>query len=405
MLNNQLMISPELPSDENLRQKAVEKYQLLDTISEESYDNITSLMAYVCDVPISLITLLDNDRNFLKSHYGLDINEHPREFSFCGHAINSEDEIMIVEDTREDKRFKDNPLVAEMNAIFYAGVPLVDPLGFKLGAICVYDIRPRKLNEDQIKALKSMSKQVMNLFVQRYKNFELMRLQEQLVGRNEELKMFATTVSHDLKSPLTNISSLTEMLEGESKGKLSEEAQVYLEHLKSSSNQLKRYVDGMLDFYKSEELVHHKIEKVAVETLMQDLQELTISDSSAQLDFECNSKSIQINRAAIMQILLNLVVNGLKYNSKQERLITIGITANKGLNTFEVTDNGDGMPEDFLDKAFDLFSTSGLEDRKGRLGTGIGLATVKKLVVSLGGTIEVTSNPNQGTTFTFTALN
>ncbi|UXX78900.1 ATP-binding protein [Reichenbachiella carrageenanivorans] len=399
------MIEPELPSNEKFRQKAVEKYQLLDTIPEESYDNITSLMAYICQTPISLITLLDHDRNFLKSHHGVDVSESPRSISFCGHAINAVEDITIIEDARQDKRFVDNPLVTEMQAVFYAGVPLVDPSGFKLGTLCVYDHKPRKLNADQLKAMKAMSKQVINLFDQRYKNLQLMRLQEQLIGRNMELKKFAATVSHDLKSPLANISSLTDLLEGESKGKLTEDAQSYLVHLRSSSNQLRRYVDGILEFYHSEELLHHKSEKVSVADLMTDLKEITITKSASNLTYESNVDTIAVNRAAIMQIMLNLIVNGLKYNTKAERKVHISIVGKEELNTFIVSDNGDGMPEKFIARAFDLFAVSGMKDRRGELGTGIGLATVKKLVESLGGSIKVTSKEKEGTTFTFYTTN
>lgn len=399
------MIPPELPGNESLRQKAVEKYQLLDTIPEESYDNITALMAYICDVPISLITLLDQDRNFLKSHHGVELSESPREISFCGHAINSDEEITIIEDAREDERFDGNPLVTDFQAIFYAGVPLVDPSGFKLGTICVYDHKPRKLNKEQIKALKAMSKQVVNLFDQRYKNLQLTRLQEQLMGRNKELKKFAATVSHDLKSPLANISALTDMIEDESKGQLSGEAQLYLTHLRSSSDQLRRYIDGMLEFYKSDELVHHKVEKIAVKDLMTDLEKMAFTEPMATLKYECDAKHIRVNRAAIMQILLNLVVNGLKYNSKPERLISIKIKVDKLANHFEVRDNGDGMPQEFVNKAFDLFAIAGKKDRRGELGTGVGLATVKKLVENLGGIIAVDSKPDEGTTFTFDVFN
>ncbi len=108
---------PEFPANEKKRQAAVDKYQLLDTLPEDQYDDITSLMSYICDAPISLITLLDKERNFLKSHHGVPFNESPREISFCGHAINSEDPITIIEDARVDNRFFDNPLVTDYNAI------------------------------------------------------------------------------------------------------------------------------------------------------------------------------------------------------------------------------------------------------------------------------------------------
>ncbi|MEP1855902.1 GAF domain-containing protein, partial [Nonlabens ulvanivorans] len=185
------MIAPPIPKDEIQRQAAVEKYKLLDTMPEENYDNITSIISSICEAPISLITLVDKDRNFLKSRQGVDLSESPRDISFCGHAIVSEEDIMIVPDAREDERFKDNPLVEGLKAIFYAGVPLVDVNGYKLGTLCVYDHKPRVLTGHQISALKAMAKQVMSLFEERFKTFELDRLGNILKERNDELKDFA----------------------------------------------------------------------------------------------------------------------------------------------------------------------------------------------------------------------
>ena len=108
-LNN--VISPKFPENENERLNAVKQYGLLDTLAEKDFDNITNLIATLCEVPISLITLLDTDRNFLKSHHGIPFNESPREISFCGHAILSNDDIFVIEDARLDERFHDNPLV------------------------------------------------------------------------------------------------------------------------------------------------------------------------------------------------------------------------------------------------------------------------------------------------------
>ncbi|RKM93845.1 GAF domain-containing protein, partial [Aquimarina sp. BL5] len=240
------MIAPVLPKNEKYRQIALEKYGLLDTLPEESYDNITSIISYICDVPISLIALIDKDRNFLKSHYGVPFNESPREISFCGHAINSDDPLTIITDSRKDERFKGNPLVDEHQAIFYAGAQLIDSDGFKLGTLCVYDTKPRELTSEQKDALLAMSKQVVNLFEQRYQNLRLTQLSDKLEKRNEDLKKFASVVSHDLKSPLANIISLTELLEDGNKDKLNEESLQYLEYLKTSSYSLRDYIDGIL---------------------------------------------------------------------------------------------------------------------------------------------------------------
>lgn len=167
------MIAPKLPDNEKERQLEVEKYQILDTLPEESFDSITALMAYICDAPISLVTLLDGDRNFLKSHHGVPFNESPRDISFCGHAINSQHHVTIVEDSRKDERFHDNPLVTEHQAVFYAGATLTNPNGYKLGTLCVYDTKPRKLSDKQLDALTTLAKQVSYLFEQRYQNIKL----------------------------------------------------------------------------------------------------------------------------------------------------------------------------------------------------------------------------------------
>lgn len=158
------MISPQLPSNETQRLAEVKKYDLLDTLPEEQYDNLTSLVASICDTPISLITLMDFDRNFLKSHFGVDLTESPRDISFCGHAILDEKDVFIIEDAREDIRFHDNPLIEENGVVFYAGAPLINELGYALGTVCVYDIKPRKLTDKQINLLKLMAKQVVSLF-------------------------------------------------------------------------------------------------------------------------------------------------------------------------------------------------------------------------------------------------
>ncbi|MCW8980343.1 MAG: ATPase, partial [Altibacter sp.] len=107
------MISPKAPYNEAERLAELHSYNLLDTLPEVDYDNITALIASICDVPISLVTLLDKDRNFLKSHFGLDIQESPRDISFCGHAILNDNDLFIVEDARKDERFYDNPIIEE----------------------------------------------------------------------------------------------------------------------------------------------------------------------------------------------------------------------------------------------------------------------------------------------------
>ncbi|AUC83673.1 GAF domain-containing sensor histidine kinase [Lacinutrix sp. Bg11-31] len=395
------MIEAPTPNNEIERQRAVESYNLLDSFPEDSYDNITEIICYIAKAPISLITLLDNDRNYIKSNCGFPLNESPRNISFCGHAIQSEDEIMIVEDARKEKRFHDNPLVKNHNAIFYAGVPLVNPKGYKLGTLCVYDHEPRQLDEAQKKALIAMSKQVVRLFEQHKQNKTLKDIKNKLEKRNLELDKFASIVSHDLKSPLANIISLTELLEQENEGKLNADSKTYLNYLKSSSSSLKDYIDGILLYYKNDLLHSFKKESLTFNTLILEAKKIAIPKNDIKLEYSENIENININKPVALQILVNLITNAIKYNDKNTTEIMIGFETSSSHYLFSIKDNGNGIPVDKLNSIFDLFTTLGQKDKDGNLGTGIGLATVKKLVENQGGDISVTSTEGVGSTFSF----
>lgn len=158
------MQKPIIPENEMARLSALKEYNLLDTLPEKDFDDITMLASHICDTPISTITLIDTNRQFFKSHHGLTNNETPRDYAFCAHAINDPDKIFIVSDSTKDQRFFDNPLVTgEPKVIFYAGIPLVTTDGFSLGTLCVIDNKPRNLSEAQLNALKALSNQVMRL--------------------------------------------------------------------------------------------------------------------------------------------------------------------------------------------------------------------------------------------------
>lgn len=153
-----------LPADEEQRLIALYEYKILDTPYEDIFDIVTKLAASICDTPISLISLVDRDRQWLKSTKGLDVKETSRDVAFCSHTILGFD-LMEVSDATQDKRFHDNPLVVGDPKIrFYAGMPLTNPEGFKLGTLCVIDREPKNLTDDQKEKLRHLSKIVMTLF-------------------------------------------------------------------------------------------------------------------------------------------------------------------------------------------------------------------------------------------------
>ncbi|MDR6564524.1 MULTISPECIES: PAS domain S-box protein [unclassified Arcicella] len=171
-----------IPANEDLRLKALDEYNILDTLPEEEFDRLTKLASVICGVPISLISLIDKDRQWFKSNIGLDANQTARDISFCQYTIVG-DTIFEVEDALLDDRFKNNILVNDFpNVRFYAGYPLIDPDGYALGSLCVIDNKVKKLNEDQQLALTILAKEVAAQLVARkermvLKNYEKLFLE------------------------------------------------------------------------------------------------------------------------------------------------------------------------------------------------------------------------------------
>jgi len=151
------MKKPDIPQDEGVRLKALRSLDVLDTPSEERFDRLTRLAKRMFDVPIALVSLVDENRQWFKSCIGLDVSETPRDISFCGHAILG-NEIFIIPDAIKDERFSDNPLVLNEPYIrFYAGCPLRYLDGSTLGTLCIIDTQPKVLNEEDLDALKDLA--------------------------------------------------------------------------------------------------------------------------------------------------------------------------------------------------------------------------------------------------------
>jgi signal transduction histidine kinase len=395
------MIAPNYPYNEKERLISLKKYNLLDTYPEEDFDNLTSLISKICKVPICLITLLDNNRNFFKSHFGIDFNESPRDTSFCGYAILESQDIFIVEDTHKDLRFIKNPLVEEDGIRFYAGKPLVNEEGFPLGTLCIFDKKPRTLNEIEKETIVRISKQIVNLFELRRKNQMLRDAQEELKDKNTSLQIFASLVSHDLKSPLANITSVSRLILEENKEKLSKESLTYFDYIEESAETLREYINGILHYYKTDDYLHKDVEDVDLKEFFETFKEIhMLRDSEFKYPKEGTLKNV--SKSALTQIFLNLIDNAIKYNKKEEKLIIIDVKEENNSYVFSITDNSIGIANHKKDEIFQLFKTTGEKDKYGKEGTGIGLATVKNLVTKLGGKINLTSKLGEGSTFTFT---
>lgn len=396
------MLQPDLPENEKTRLITLEKLQLLNSGPEESYDNITKLASFICETPVSLITLIGESTQWFKSKTGTELTEGPRKISHCAHAILNPDELMEVQDTREDERFFDNPYTIEdPKILFYAGMPLKAYNGAVLGTLCVLDVKPRLLSEVQKDALRSLAKQVENLFELKRHNLQLEKTTIALQERNEQLKNFAGIVSHDMKMPLANMIITTDLLKAKYGEKFDEEGIQYLNYLKQSSFKLSNYINGILQHYESDNLTEQKDEEFDIHDLLEGIIDLLNINDNCVINLPEENMILHCNRIALEQIFLNLIGNSLKYNNKEEIVIDVLCTNGGRFYNFSITDNGVGIPKDKQEAIFDLFTVIEEKDRSGNRGNGIGLSTVKKLVNSLGGEINVVSEVNKGTTFNF----
>ena len=271
---------------------------------------------------------------------------------------------------------------------------MVSSEGFPLGTLCVIDNKPHTLNSDQRKALADLSSQVIA-------QMELRRNLKELKSKNEELSRYAHLISHDLRSPMQSIYQLSKIIAKESEGNLSEKAEKAMAQLQKKALQSQELVDGILKHSLAGEHSYAP-ERIQVVEFVNDLIDFCSPPGDIQLIPEVTVTEIVCDPTILHQILQNLISNAIKYNDKDLGVVRIAVNTNDSELTFEVIDNGPGIPEKYHERIFGMFQTLSYADRFGNKGTGIGLHTVKNLVVLLGGLITIESKEGEGSNFKVT---
>ena len=385
---------------EEERLKELYKYEILDTLEEEDFDILTRLAGQIAQTPISLISLIDSDRQWFKSKQGLEESETPRDISFCGHAINDDGEIFEIPNAREDERFSDNPMVTSGSRVaFYAGVTLETSKGLPLGTLCVVDSKPKKLTNEQINALRDLARQVMNTLELRRKTKQLNQTLKIIEDQNIKLQEFASNAAHDLKSPLANIQSLSNILDSELDQNNVDEAKSINAYIRESADSLLKLTEEMLDNIKenkSNQSIENFTSSEEIEMMVEKLYRIT---ENLDIRLDLGVKVLPVPPTTVKRWLINFISNSIKHNDKDQTIVSIRSEWKGNRMVITFGDNGPGIPESKRESVFDLFETLSGTDRYGRKSHGIGLNFIKESLHDHQGEIKIGNSELGGAEF------
>lgn len=376
-----MLVAP--PADnESGRIEALLNFRVLDTPPEQAYDDITQIAAEICQTPISLVSLVDTDRQWFKSRVGLDATETPRDLAFCAHAI-LQSGLFVVEDTLQDERFADNPLVLEDPKIrFYAGAPLVTHDGHGLGTLCVIDREPRQLSDSQKATLLALGRQVVSQLELR---LHALKLKREVDLRDHIMSL----LSNNLLSAFTTINGFSNILSNRLEklsGEQIKELALDIAHTgENAHQQLKSIIEWSRQRGEQENIKKQPVDaKSACEQVLQLLSKQA-GDKNVTLELICpDNLTLNTNANVLHSILLHLIVNAIKFTPAGKSIV-VNVLGQNGRVSFSIVDQGVGMSAETLAKLFkdpEPFCTKGTQ---GEEGSGVGHLLVKDLVSSLGG--------------------
>lgn len=382
----------QIQNSESRKHPAPEEFHILQTSSDNDFSDLLFLCAETVQAQVAALVIVEHDNSWIKTSYGSPPEEVPNDEELWNRILEQDGIITFNQVELEELGRDYDGLI---------GVPLETASGEKIGIIAIFGPEVTQLIKNQRRSLRILVNQILNLVVFRKQNNQYQRIQQDLEQRYRELERFASVVSHDIKSPLANIISLVGLLKEENQDILSDDTKQYIEFLSQASHSLRSYVDGLLVFYRSERILEKEEEDVELKPFFDTLTNLFSVDPGVEIEYPTHGTLKRVNKAALTQIFINLISNALKYNSKEDRRVEIFYRPSEEFYEFEVKDNGNGIPEENFEKIFDLFTTLDLNDRDGNPGSGIGLATVKKLLNHMGGDIQIMSEPEIGSNFKF----
>ncbi|NNE56316.1 MAG: GAF domain-containing sensor histidine kinase, partial [Flavobacteriales bacterium] len=384
------------------RLNAQSRYNIIDSFPEAEYDEIVRLAAYITQTPVSHISFLTEDRNWFKAKVGVDITETPREVSFCQHAIPSTELFFEIPNAMEDERFKENPFVAnDPNVRFYASVLLRSDDGFNIGTLCVLDLKPRQLDEQQKAALLSLGRMVSRLLELRKTNADMNFQSANLKVSNEHLEKFASVVSHDLRSPLTAIKFSATMLQSEDDLKENSFVQEMTEITLRKCDEQERMIKNILAFSRTNQVCVDDIKSTTLKKVIAEVLEEIENKNSVNVTLVNEDQKIVTDVISLHRIFLNFFTNSVKHSDKDEVAIAVSCVKEDTTYQFEISDNGPGIPAAMQPRLFELNFVAKSGQNNLENSHGIGMYAVKSIIERLGGEIELVHNDDPGASFRF----
>ncbi len=348
------MFIAALPKFEEIRLADLHLYNILDTPDEKEFDELRELAAQICNCPVSMISIIDRDRQWYKSKQGFNVAETPRDVAFCAHTI-LEDHLLVVEDMTKDVRFSDHPFVTgEQHVRFYAGAPIVSPTGQNLGTICVIDQQPRTLSNAQKRALEILSNQVTKLLELRLKSQVIeerasklvslkdQALQDYIAGHDQEQLLIAKELHENIAQDLATTSLYLQMAENkpeQNPGFITAAQRTVEQVMNSVKNLSYSFSPSTLETSNLQMLMENLRDKYSSNELAIELQ---VSGDSSGVSFLQSLNCVRIAEAWLQVLLKQPALSSMK----------IDVVIDEDL---QVTISDDAAARSFADKENEIF--------------------------------------------------
>ena len=393
-----------LHPDETARLDALSLYFDEILVADEGLQELAQYVSDVCGTPVSLVSVVEENRQRFLADVGFGAPETTREVSFCAHAILGEG-VFEVPDAAADPRFEDNELVTgEAGVRFYAGVPIRTAEGLPIGALCVLDRVPRRLDDFQKRTLDLLGRQVES-------KLELLRKVREAEEASRAKSLFLANMSHELRTPLNAILGYSEMLQEEAVDLDQPHLVPDLQRINSAGGHLLALINDILDISKVEAgKMELYVEEFDVATMLDEVASTIaplVERNANVLEVERRGEmgSMRSDLTKLIQCLFNLLSNAAKFTKEGRIGLKVwregdGSDEPRTWMVFRVSDTGIGMSEEGMSRLFQAFVQAEDSTSSEFGGTGLGLALTRRFCGMMGGEVTVESVLGEGSTFT-----